>query len=167
MVFGVPEVKNMPKNEMKTRVYFQNRGDSSIITTLYYDHQVLKDSWEQVVYITESEISVIQEKSNKSNAVQTFATGEFIIFKMPSPNGKTEWTHPGQSGETFVAEYSTIEIDGATKKAVKVTTSQKRKRTGKLIDYFIEGIGRYQRTSEAGAIVEILEDQKYDPHLPK
>ena len=174
MVFAVTDSKNKPDGGNKTHAYFEVKGDSAIITTLYYNNKVIKDSWQQVVKVDQSEIYVVKEGSTKADHAQAFEPNEFVIFKMPTQNGKVAWAHPRQSGavtETFEAVLSTIAIDGQTKNAVKVTTQLKKKRTGRLlltyVDYFVEGMGRYKRTAADGTEIEILESETFDPKPPR
>ncbi|MBI1769672.1 MAG: hypothetical protein HYR67_14995 [Bacteroidetes bacterium] len=164
----------MPIGESKTQVFFKNMGDSASVTTMYYDDKGLRGGQEQVVKIDDTEISLIRGKANTSpGRVETYVADGQILFKMPSGDGKTEWTNPGQKGAvvtTYLAEFSRVKIDGKKRKAVKISTILRRKHSGKgsvfYVDYYVAGIGRYKRTSESGHATEILKEQKYDPNPP-
>jgi hypothetical protein len=171
-IFRRSENKGEPKFDYSTQVFFKNMGDSALVTTMYYDNQVLKGGQEQVVKITDSVVSLVRGKANTSQGrVETYMGDGEIIFKMPGKNGKTEWEGTRQKGAVatiYVAEFSKIKVNGRREKAVKISTMQKRKHSGKqsvfYIDYYVVGIGRSKRTSESGSDIEILEEQKYDPN---
>jgi hypothetical protein len=165
--------KEMPA-KFKTQVFFKDMGDSAIVTTMFYHEDGSKGGQEQVVKVGDSAISVIRGKTNTSKGVEYYNADGKIIFKMPSANGKVAWENTGQKGaviETYEAEFSTLEIDGKNRRAVKLTTIEKRKRSGKqqvfYVDYYVEGIGRYKRTAPDEAIViEVLTDQLVENNPP-
>ena len=168
--------------EWVSRVYFRNNGDSAFITTqnafrTTRDGNVKDASGlrEQAVKINEREILAFKGRTNTSTGVETFDKDGEIIFKIPSGKNKKEtWVNPYQRGavvETHCAEFTTVRIDGVKKKAVKVTTTLKRRRSEKTedfyVDYYVAGIGHYKRTAPGKKkAIEILAVQKYDPHPP-
>lgn len=172
-VFRMPEIKGMPGNDSETQVYFKDGGDSTKVTTLYFREGKLSECIEQAVKIGEEQISIGREKIERKKTIEVFNSGK-LIFKMPPKKGIVEWGSEKQHGSVLwicAAEFSRIKIDGKRKKAIKVTTSSKRKHDGKIeafyIDYYVEGIGHYKRTTPGKEIVlSILTNQKYDPNPP-
>jgi hypothetical protein len=165
-----------------TKVYVREEGDSALITTQsnlasMRNDQVISGTgiWEQSVKINESEILAFGGKTSTSHGVECFNKGGEIIFKIPpGKSKKVEWENPDQKGsmiEAHVSEFSKIRVNGEKKKAVKVTTILKRKRSGKkenfYVDYYVEGIGRYKRTTPNNKItIEALTDQLVDINPP-
>jgi hypothetical protein len=175
-----PQGKN--KDGWITKVYVKDEGDSAVITTQsnlvsMQNDQVIngKGVSEQSVKINESEILAFGGKTNTSNGVETFDRRGEIIFRIPSGKSKkVEWENPGQKGamiEAHLSEFSKIKVNGEKKKAVKVTTILKRKRSGKkedfYVDYYVAGIGRYKRTTpDKNITIEVLSDQLFDDSPP-
>jgi hypothetical protein len=170
------------EDERITNVYFKYEGDNVVITTQnnfvnrQYDQvSNVNGVTEQSVKVTDSEILAINEKTTTYNGVETFDKSGEIIFKIPKEkNKKVEWENPGQKGaviQTHLSEFSSIKINGKRKKAIKVTTILKRKRSGKkenfYVDYYVAGIGRYKRTApNSNSAIEILADQRSDSNIP-
>lgn len=165
-----------------TKVYVKDEGDSALITTQsnlvsMRNDQIISGhgAWEQSVKINESEILALGGKTTTSNGVETFDKRGEVIFKIPSGKSKrVEWENPGQKGtmiEAHLSEFSKIKVNGEKKKAVKVTTILKRKRSGKketfYVDYYVEGIGRYKRTTpDKNITIEVLSAQLFDDNPP-
>jgi len=170
------------ENGWTTKIYFKDEGDSAIITTqsngVSWENDQLvggKGIWEQSVKINELEILAFEGKTNAFNGVETFNKGGEIIFKIPSAKSeKVEWENQDQKGtmvKTHLSEFSEIKVDGKKRKAVKVTTILKRKRSGKrenfYVDYYVAGIGRYKQTTPNGDLtLEVLSDQSFEANPP-
>jgi|SRR5882762_4803306 len=181
-VYKTIKSKGTVENGWITKVYFKNKGDSALITT-QSDGVARRNGnaidanqvWEQLVKITDKEILTSRVKARTPNGVETFESEGDIVFRIPQGSSKkTEWENSGQKGtmiETHLSEFSKVRVNGKRIKAIKVTTFLKRKRTGKrenfYVDYYVEGIGRYKRTTpRKNMVIEILADQKYDPNPP-
>ena len=167
-VFRVPKMR-----EMKTRVYYKDKGDSIEITTLYYTEKGMQGWIKQLVKIDSFQASVIKIKSDKLVAAEIYKPNELILLKMPPREGKLEWEdsdHSGSIKSSYSVEFSVIKVGFEKKKAIKFTTNRFKKRSGKeltsQIDYFVAGIGLYRTTSNKGRPIEILEEQISDPNPP-
>lgn len=168
----IPGKKN--QFEHNQSIFFKDMGDSALVTTMFYDEDTLKGGHEQVLKIKDSEILVVKGKANTyQGKVETYSSGGSVIFKMPTNNGKTEWSSPNQKGAVITiyrSEFATIKVDGRKTKAVKVSRIQKRKHTGEesvfYVNYYVAGIGLYKTTSESGYEIDLLANQKFESSIP-
>ncbi len=181
-VYKTIDPKGKVEDGWMTKVYFKNKGDSALITTqsdgaTRQNGNAIETNqiWEQLVKITDKEILTSRVRTRTPNGVETFENEGDIVFRIPQgSNKKAEWENSRQKGtmiETHLSEFSKVRVNGKRIKAIKVTTFLKRKRTGKkenfYVDYYVEGIGRYKRTTpHKNTVIEILADQKYDPNPP-
>jgi hypothetical protein len=163
----------MSNPEFETQVFFKEMGDSAVITTAFNRQEGIVVGQEQLVKFSDSEIMLVNVKASTSSGIVNYDGDGTVIFKIPSHGKKTEWTPGGQPGaviQTYTSTFCHLKVDGKRKKAIKVTTINQRKRGGRqqvfYSDYYVEGIGRYKRTSESGLNVEILADQKYVSTIP-
>jgi len=168
------------KREKKlTKIYIKNYGDSALITTqsntvVRINNTKRPDTWEQVVKISPLEIIALQGKAKAPNGVEHFDNKGEILFKIPSKKrGIAEWSSPIQKGALktiYRSEFSTVKVDGKKLKAVKVTCVQKRIHSGEewvfYVDYYVQGIGRYKRSTGNGIELEVLAKQEYDSNVP-
>jgi hypothetical protein len=160
------------EGEMKVYTSLTGKGDSAVITTLYFNSNTMTDWSQRVIKYDHSQINLSKELS-KSNPDPVLLQKEIILLKMPSRKEKIEWLLSEQSGsiETrCTSEFCTIKIDGVKKQAIKVTTHQNKKRSGNVImttvDYYVYGVGHYKTTSDSGRPIITLKSQKYDPNQP-
>ncbi|MGC4021490.1 MAG: hypothetical protein QM734_05890 [Cyclobacteriaceae bacterium] len=173
-VFQVHDPSENDKLYHSQTIFFKDMKDTALVTTMFYREDIMKGGKEEVVKINDSEILLVGGKANTSpGRVETYTSNGFPIFKMPSANGKSEWTNPKQKGAEqtiYVSEFTKIKVNGKKQKAVKVSVIEKRKRSGKelvfYVDYYVAGIGLYKRTSEDGKEIEVLAEQKYEANLP-
>ena len=150
-VYKTTNLHGNTENGWTTKVYFRNLGDSALITTQSDGASRRNDNviepnqiWQQLVKIKDNEILASRVTTRTPNGVETFDTDGDIIFMIPQGmNKKAEWENLGQKGtiiQTHSSEFSKIRVNGKRIKAVKVTTSLKRKRTGEIECFFVESI---------------------------
>lgn len=162
-----------------TKIYVKDYGDSALITTqsnmvVRVNNTQRPEIWEQAVKISPLEIIAMRGKAKTQNGLERFDNNGEVIFKVPRKKSETiEWSSPNQNGAVktiYRAEFTAVKVDGKKLKAVKVSCIQKRNHSGEesvfYVDYYVEGIGRYKRTTENGVALEVLGKQAYDPNVP-
>jgi|GEM_PF-4893355 hypothetical protein len=168
-VFVKPAKKGFLKVKEKTLVYFQDMGDSALITTIYPNHKGKLGWKEEMVKIEGTKISLLKIKSNIYRP-QTFEADEVTLLKVPAEGSSYSEHVKGSTKQIYRAEFLTIKIDSKERKALKITQSSEMKRSGKKLmsysDYYVQGLGYYKRTVDDGVAIEMLEEQKYDPNPP-
>lgn len=105
--------------------------------------------------------NVINDEGEKKHNPPT------TLLKMPAKGQTSSWSFtPINATTKCKAEWTTVTIDGVSKKAIKVTNTPfeggKLLTTGITYDYYVEGIGYWKRKVQDGKDFQVLEKQEYD-----
>lgn len=99
----------------------------------------------QTIKITANEIKMIKSVSTglmETNKKRTYEPAQTLL-KMPAAGQTATWTTPGEGGDEptkYTSSWTTVTVDGQSKKAIKVV-SQYTGWKSKTVLYYVEGIG--------------------------
>lgn len=144
--FYTPDEKG-GRTGMTRTIYYVSKDDGTYdITDSHLFQGETSSTITQTVKFTTTEVVMTQSVSTtmlETNKKQSYKSTR-ILLKMPATGQTTTWTVPGEEGPTiFTSSWTTLIIDGVSKKAIKVI-SQLTGWESKSVFYYVEGIGLYK-----------------------
>lgn len=134
--------KSGEKSDFTRIIEYHNNDDGSysIYSTYLFQDEPTSKTIERIVFTANSVTrtksivtSMMGDKEQIYNPSQT-------ILKMPAKDQTVTWTIPGETGQSYIASWTTITIKGETKKAIKVIHIITGL-TVKEVSYYVQGIG--------------------------
>lgn len=134
------------RTDMTRVIYYVDNGDGTFDNTDAKMFQGKPSAIStQTVMFTATEVKMTKSVSTsmfETNKKQTYEPARTLL-KMPAAGQTASWTIPSESGDkqtVFTSSWTTVTIDGASKKAIKVV-SQYTGWKSKSVSYYVEGIG--------------------------
>lgn len=154
--------KTGERSDFTKVIYYVNNDDGTYDITVVsmFQGQPAAISTETVKFTT---TQVIMTKSVSAsvlgnNKKQSYEPARTLL-KMPAAEQTATWSIPEDDGKTktnYISSWTTVTVDGVSKKAIKVTCQWSGRNKTKHVAYYVEGIG-YWKT------VSIDEDGKTKP----
>lgn len=178
----------IPKDNKNLSKYYW--GDSTSLMKVQIWDKLISDSVykiEKVIYFKESITNVIRRTvtitRNNIKVTNESYINNFLVDKgakeynppeiwliMPVKGRDTSWYYTSTNATTkCTAEFTTVTINGISKKAIKVT--EQPFEDGQLLDfgilneYYVQGIGLWKSTTKDGTDFQVLRKQEFDPSL--
>ena len=139
-------------------------SETYIITDISrYGDQIMSTE-KYTVQFTASEVQVVS--STVTNALETNSVFKYdhpiTMLKLPHVGQRVAWTYTDRTNNSFkcMSEWMTIPIDGAVKKAIKVTVSTADEANeAKTVLYYVEGVGLWKTESVSTTGAKEVKDQ--------
>jgi len=158
--------KTGERTEETRTIYYVNKGATyEIMDAKMFKGTPLSIVTETVV-LTQTEVKMT--KSVLTNIMETnkkqYYNPPRTILKIPIAGQTVRYTDiPGTHGQKCIASWTTVTIDGVTKKAIKVISipnnPEDAKDFGKTIEYYVKGIGLWKSEAQASDGETIIFDE--------
>lgn len=169
-VYYMPDPKTGDKTGVSTTNWFIKEIDGSyqVIRASFFKSSTMSIITE-FINITNNEIKVFKTASTtmfETNRKKTYYPAR-VYLKMPKGNIKSVWEYTRTTEETDIctSEWITVNIDGQTKKAIKVKRQLKGQPDLFTTELYVKGIGLWKISVSNGNILKILDYQEYDPEV--
>jgi hypothetical protein len=138
--------KNGERTEMTRVIYYTDNSDGTFDLLDAHMFQGQPSAIvTQTVKFTANEVKLVKTVSTtmfETNKKQTYDPPKTLL-KMPAAGQTATWTTPGEGGDEptkYTSSWTTVTVDGQSKKAIKVI-SQYTGWKSKTVLYYVEGIG--------------------------
>lgn len=137
------------RTDMTRVIYYVSNNDGTYDITDAHIFQGQPSAIEtQTVKFTATQ--VVMTKSVSTGLLETNKKRNYdpaqILLKIPATGQTTTWSIPQDDGKTktnYISSWTTVKVDGVSKKAIKVT-SQWSSWKLKTVEYYVEGIGLWK-----------------------
>lgn len=145
--FYTPNKTTGEATEMTRRIYYVQKGTSYDLTDAKLFQGQPSSIVTKTVQFVGNEVKMIKSISTDltvTNKKRTYNPAQ-TIFKLPAVGQTATWTIPSVGDGTlkYTASWTTVVVDGKTKKAIKVVETIPNF-SAKMVEYYVSGIGLWK-----------------------
>lgn len=134
------------RTDMTRVIYYVNNNDGTYdITDAHMFNGEPSAIVTQTIKFTATEVKMTKSVSTgllETNKKRNYEPAK-VLLKMPPAGQTSTWTIPGEEGDDptkYISSWTTVTVEGVSKKAIKVT-SQYAGWKSKTVSYYVQGIG--------------------------